>query len=209
MVKKDFLGYHLILVMMKKAQLIEDYITAYWWIMLIVIIAVASFISYSVFFVNGHLPEKCNLLRDFSCSEISGENGSVSFIVRNDGEFDVNNVNIGITGFVTASCHGNSSMARRAQNLYTCRGNFSKGGFEGDIMINYTNTNTHIEHIKRGSLAVNIKDAPGQDGLSLKTIFPSIDKRPNILLETSIYSVIILIIFLAYISLRGSKENPN
>lgn len=146
-----------------KGQAALEFLMTYGWAILVVLVAIGALAYFGVLSPDNFLPSRCTLPSGIACvdylavDEFGAGNGYVTISIRNSLGYDITNVE-----FKASDCTGTTSMSLiRNGGLPTefsatfC--NIISGGkYRGDINLTYTNADTGLTHLARGSMNIRV-----------------------------------------------------
>lgn len=151
--------------MRKKAQAVTEimmqFLSTYGWAFIIVVAAFGALVHFGGFELDTFLPEICTLTDDMLCLDYKANTRSVTLLVKNNAEFDMDSVRIGLQGDINvAACSPvDVSIPVGDKMIFVCssESNFRSGKLKSEVDIAYTNRDTGLPHKKWGELILRVK----------------------------------------------------
>lgn len=144
----------------KKGQAAMEFLMTYGWAILVVLAAVAALAYFGVLSPDRFMPEKCTLPSGTACLDFSASTTSAQIVIQNAAGFDMDQVNISLTGDMEASCEPNSTTLTNGQkNTFTCTpnsGTFQTGKNQASVVVEYQNRQSLLSHSQTGELILKI-----------------------------------------------------
>ena len=138
---------------MKKAQAAMEFLYTYGWAILLVLISIAALSYFGVLSPDNFLPEKCAMPSGITCLDFSATQNTINIILMNTAGFNMKDVTLRINDI---ECQGVTYFDDDQKETFTCKSNYSVGKNKFVLGINYTNTETSLDHQKHGELIVKI-----------------------------------------------------
>lgn len=146
----------------RKSQAAMEFLMTYGWAILVVLVAIGALAYFGVLDPDRFLPSKCQLPAGIACldhevRDIIGPGfGEVYVVIKNSLGFDMNTVSVSASG-----CTGGASVATVSNSgtyTLTATGCTVTSGdkYTGDINITYTNADTGLTHVSRGTLNTRV-----------------------------------------------------
>jgi hypothetical protein len=149
---------------MKNGQAALEFLMTYGWAILVVLAAIAALAFFGVLNPGRFLPSDCNLPSGFACLDFQGTTTSINLVIQNSLGTDVNAVTVQITNGTNCAAsntlNGSASLVNGAKSTYVMTYNANctppSGKFRANILLNYTNQDTTLAHMKTGVLIIQI-----------------------------------------------------
>jgi len=144
--------------MNKKGQAAMEFLMTYGWAILVVLAAIGALAYFGVLSPDRFLPEKCTMPSGIACLDFSGSTASIALSIQNAAGFDMDGVNITLSGDSAATCTPDTGGLNNGEKqIYTCDGPFPTGKLKATIDMSYTNRQTNMSHSKAGELILKIE----------------------------------------------------
>lgn len=138
-----------------------EFLMTYGWAVLVVLAAIGALAYFGVLSPDKFLPEKCTLPSGIACLDFRQKDASaVTLVIQNAQGFDISGVHMQLdTGSENCSSATIPSVidGQKATLDVSCNQSFAKGKFSGTIRLNYTRSDSTMEHIKTGQLIMRIE----------------------------------------------------
>ena len=142
----------------QKAQAAMEFLMAYGWAILVVIIAIGALAYFGVLSPQKFLPEACILESGFSCTSHKVEISKITLILKNSKGRDIT-----VTHIKIGDCESDftQDLLNGAENTFnvggTCANGIQKERFQGEITISYTEKDTSLTRTSFGHLNSKIE----------------------------------------------------
>jgi len=150
-------------IMYKKSQAAMEFLMTYGWAILVVLVAIGALAYFGVLSPDRFLPSRCTLPSGIACidhevTDVFGPgNGELYIVIRNGLGYGMETVSIAASDCTSGTTE--SLIKNGKSQILTATGCTVTTGekYKGDINITYTNADTTLEHVSRGSLTTRVR----------------------------------------------------
>ena len=145
--------------MFNKSQAAMEFLMTYGWAILVVLVAIGALAYFGVLSPDKFLPSRCTLPAGIACTDFkvvagaTGTTGTVDIVLRNGLGFDIDTVNVAVSGCTTADTTPASILNGEDEPYQATVCTVTSGGkFSGALNVSYRNVDTTLTHKVQGSL---------------------------------------------------------
>ena len=149
--------------MFRKSQAAMEFLMTYGWAILVVLVAIGALAYFGVLSPDRFLPSRCTLPAGIACvdhevTDPGSGSGNVYIVVRNGLGYDIDTISIaasGCTGGIEEEIikNGGNPITLVAYGCTVTAGE----KYSGDINVTYTNADTGLTHVTRGTLTTRVR----------------------------------------------------
>ena len=154
--------------MMKKGQAAMEFLMTYGWAILVVLAAIAALAYFGVLSPDQFLPERCTLPSGIGCLDFTGNNDQIQFRIQNSLGYNINvtSFTLTATGLTFDDCESggednwimnNGDAATIICEVADPATEIPSGKLTADVLIEYTNMMSQLDHSRSGSVLLKIE----------------------------------------------------